>query len=400
MLPSVYQVPPPLSASKLQLSSHCMCRPGTWTQLRMPNDGPMLNDSACAPTRGCTSALHDWARREGAGFWVGNGLALKRFTIELPKLHRCLPPATSSTPLVDVGAGIHGLNRFALTAQRLHADDSDSLWMLSSWKGRAEVHAFEANPYKAKELVMAARARPMTTNYSANYTVHAMGVGAKSTAGHVSMCSAANTWAVRAQGEGARCRDGASINITSLDDFFRLRPPPLYVKIDVEGGEWDVLTGMRGLLERQQVELLSVEYAQGWDVPMFKSARHKKLDAATQDNMTHTLAQFQRKMFGLGYDTYLFHTSTLRNLSNAISLFPVYGDFWRRELEICAHPKDFYPGRWCWNDLLVIKRTSKCIKQVIFDDILPATVQHRRQKAGGSNASPYPPEVLRACSCV
>lgn len=40
-----------------------------------------------------------------------------------------------------------------------------------------------------------------------------------------------------------QCGRGDEVNITSLDDF-AAGEAPLYVKVDVEGGEWDVLRGM------------------------------------------------------------------------------------------------------------------------------------------------------------
>tara|TARA_B110000858_G_scaffold127727_1_gene145279 strand:+ start:667 stop:963 length:297 start_codon:yes stop_codon:yes gene_type:complete len=40
-----------------------------------------------------------------------------------------------------------------------------------------------------------------------------------------------------------QCGRGDEVNITSLDDF-AAGDAPIYVKVDVEGGEWDVLRGV------------------------------------------------------------------------------------------------------------------------------------------------------------
>ena len=85
------------------------------------------------------------------------------------------------------------------------------------------------------------------------------------------------------------------MNITTLDHFARLHGPLLYAKIDVEGGEWNVLRGMEGLLRAQEVQLLSFEYASGWH-PLFSEQR--PLTDVERLGVHSTLHRFQQKLAG------------------------------------------------------------------------------------------------------
>ena len=92
----------------------------------------------------CVRQVHDFSFRWGLGFWVGRRFPLKIITATenglTAALRRCGARDTASDRLVvvDIGAGIHGMSETAqLHGNRLHPDDSDSLWLL---KGLRHLH--------------------------------------------------------------------------------------------------------------------------------------------------------------------------------------------------------------------------------------------------------------------
>ena len=74
-----------------------------------------------------------------------------------------------------------------------------------------------------------------------------------------------NEWTVEGVGRKEEtCRLGAALNVTTLDAFAEALPLPLlYVKVDVEGGELEIVKGMGRLLGARRVRIMSFEYA-GW----------------------------------------------------------------------------------------------------------------------------------------
>eukprot|EP00966_Prymnesium_polylepis_P230832 5342048-Prymnesium_polylepis.1 len=165
-----------------------------------------------------------------------------------------------------------------------------------------------------------------------------------------------------------------TVNVTTLDAWaawHRGSSRLLYAKVDVEGGEWAVLQGMRGLLAAQQVDLLSFEYAVGWHAHFHKA---RPLSPSERGEVNATLFRFQAALFDLGYDTYLLHAPSPRH---GVTLVPVYGAFWHDAFEICFNRSVMYGpegwGRACWNDLLVVRRCSACVKRALMTVMLPAT---------------------------
>ena len=129
---------------------------------------------------------------------------------------------------------------------------------------------------------------------------------------------------------------------------------PLYIKVDVEGGEWDVLHGMRNLLRSRAVALLSFEYAVRWH-PLFSRGRGQPvaLSADERNRTAHrSLARFQRRLSAFGYDTYLINAG---DRGSGVVLVPVHDDFWHEDFEICANRARYYGHAHCWNDLLVVR---------------------------------------------
>ena len=343
---------------------------------------------ACEPTQACLDSIHNWALRNGRGFWVGklgrSGMGLKMLTLQLHRMLRCRSSA-SPVVLVDVGAGIHNLApQWAYSTSRLHPDDSDSLWLLKTFKEHARVHAFEVSSHSVEQLLRAARERPMTRGLAGQLTVHHLGVGAEVSTSHVAQCGMANTWSLASRPAAQRCGKGENVNVTTLDTFAAEHGDPLYVKVDTEGSEFDVLQGMSGLLREQRVAMASFEYAFGWD-------RHYDSTVVTEDqrpSINRTLFRFQAILDEWGYDTYLINAPT----SGYIALIPVSGKFWHPDWEICFNRTKFY-GAHCWNDLIAVRRCNACEKQVLFNEILPAA-SHGRNKSMRGNLDLFP-----ECTC-
>lgn len=353
----------------------------------------------CTPSESCRNAVYDWAQHNGRGF-PASALGLKRLSVELDELLRCRSPS-EEVLIIDVGAGIHNLGaEWIFNVRSLHDDDSDALWLLGSFGPWARIHAFEANKPKAVELQKAARLRRRTASFSEQFVVHNVGVGGENRVGHLARCTNyPNAWSITGNAGTATSRDckkGHEINVTTLDDFVDGLPggvaAPLYIKIDVEGGEWDVLRGMRRLLSERRVAVASFEYAIGWH-PAFKKRTISDADREDVTRSGATLQRFQRELSTFGYDTYLVNAGK-RN--SGVVLVPVYGDFWRDELEICFNRTRWYTER-CWNDLIVVRRCDTCVKEVLFGDTL------RRTHETFGRAKEWKPPLLPGggvCECL
>jgi len=344
------------------------------------------------PSQECVASVQKWALQDThtLGFRVDTGNGLKALTRQLA--HTLLPCTDAATRpvLVDVGAAMHSTKMWF---KRMNPDDSDALYLLAGFNDVADVHAFESNANKAQEIEDVARQREQTAPFVHRLSVHAMGVGDEVRRDRVARCGYANTWQLEqtAPDQGRTCPLGEAINVTTLDAFAadmswrRI----LYVKVDVEGGELQVVNGMQRLLRERRVELASFEYAVNWH-PLFSKA-----GALTPDEILRlknaSLAHFQQTLYAHGYHTYLIHAAparwmgktqrrTLNRFKNepVITLLPVYGRFWHPAFEICADRKRFYKHLGhCWNDLLVVRRGNRCVKQRILkllhgpDDVYP-----------------------------
>lgn len=299
-------------------------------------------------------------------------MALKFWTLTLHKLvPLCIATTTKNLTLVDVGAGIHNMARFAMNATGIHADDSDALLLLSTFHHSANVVAFEANDDKAVELVRAAGSRTTTKRYADHLDVRTNAVGAKTREVELRRCYHPGNYEVGIPGEEqSRCRRTSRVWQTTLDVALPPESGPfvLYVKIDVEGGTVAALTGMRRRLRSHATPLVSVEYAYQWD-RLFTLRR--AVAVHERPHLRNSLKAVQTDMDSLGYDTYLMHRQRGR-----VTAVPVFGRLWDDAMEICANRSRFYGswGAWCWNDLLIVSRHQRhaCIRRWVLDEIGPA----------------------------
>lgn len=297
----------------------------------------------------CGEKMRDWAIAHGSGFLPRN-LGLKMFTSMLPTLASCLKYEHPHI-LFDIGAGIHGIERFAMNAEKLHEDDSDALWMLRSFKNSSRIYAFEPNIIKAEQLRKAAMTRWYTKNFVNNMIVINKAVGSHNYRLPMQKCGAPNTWQV---GLDTGCpKSKHEIDIVSLDSFVltNIDVPILYVKVDVEGNKMKVLEGMTELLRNNKIQIASFEYAVGWN-PLF-NLRRPLSHGERLDAYNTSLFNFRRIADTFGYDAYLIHGSKKR-----ITLLPISETYWHSDLEICFNRKMFYGnwGQWCWNDFLIVLR--------------------------------------------
>ena len=319
----------------------------------------------------CQTEVRAWFSAHGSGL-LPKRLGLKQITTRLPLLLKCFP-SNPRVALIDVGAGIHGLEDHWIShASSLHEDDSDALWLLGGFKHRAEVHAFEAHAKKAAELRDAAATRSFTQNFTASLHVHTQGVGAVPHTARLKQCGGPNQWTIDGVGwKGIECRLGSELSVTTIDAFaVSLSAPLLYIKVDVEGGELDIVRGMERVLREKRVPLMSFEYASGWHKHFL--LRRPLTEAEKLEAGNSSLRHFSSQMSTYGYDTYLINAG---GKGTGVVLIPVYGRFWHDDFEVCFHRDKVYGsyGLWCWNDVLVVLRDSQCVKTVLFGEILPAT---------------------------
>ena len=60
----------------------------------------------------------------------------------------------------------------------------------------------------------------------------------------------------------------------------------------------------------------------------------------------------------------------LTDTMEGVTLVPVHGPFWHESMEICFNRMRFYgSGKHCWNDLLVIRRESRCVKEMLIENL-------------------------------
>jgi FkbM family methyltransferase len=243
-----------------------------------------MADASCSAATSCSDDVRTWALAHGTGF-LSRRLGLKRLTVALPLLLRCIP-ADEAVTIVDVGAAIHGLAYpWNMMATGLRDDGSDSLWLLGGFGHRAHVHAFEPNPDKAAELRQASTQRPYTRSFSRQLTVHTAGVGPILSPARLVQCGnnslSSNNKRLEVGEIGSACGGKLALhaidtNVTSLDAFAYggglASPDLLYIKVDVEGREWGVLGELHRLLSEGRVSIASFEYADAWN-PLFSLRR-------------------------------------------------------------------------------------------------------------------------------
>ncbi|CAE7643058.1 unnamed protein product, partial [Symbiodinium necroappetens] len=134
------------------------------------------------------------------------------------------------------------------------------------------------------------------------------------------------------------------VSVIRLDSWvgarLRARGRVEVLKIDVEGGEWEVLLGAEALLVERRVLCVVLEYSHFW-----------------AGASTHiTLKGLARWMSERGYDGYLVGSP---------HLIPVSGvdmQWWHDLYEVCAAPDSrIYRGLagWCWLNVAFVLRGSR-----------------------------------------
>jgi len=378
------------------------------------SDMPSSSDASdlCEPSSSCLSSVLEFVRSSRKGFFVGRASKdgdkrspLKLLTEMLPKiaastlsrLHgdgsRPFPAGRSERfytwpTLIDVGAA-------AYSREFRSPDGSDALLMLHVFGGNCTIHAFEAQHEKAEELERLGSKMSETKHptHSHSLIVHAAGVGKQK--GELKILNK-NKWknTARLADENGQASDGLggsavnggkTVPVVALDDLFQ-KTGAFYVKIDVEGGERNVLLGMNKLLESGMVDLISVEYANQWS-PEFSDTKSHPIPMSEYKGPSLKELAARMASIGVGYDTYLLHKD---ESSKRVTLVPVYGKFWRDELEICLNTP-LYQQPWCWNDLLLVRREQPALKAALMDVVLNSSLT--------SPSLTSPPSFLELCDC-
>ena len=228
--------------------------------------------------------------------------------------------AQSSTykTFVDIGAAVY------------NPDDKGmgTFKFISTWKTPTNpiiVHAFDVSPSQLEShaLVRSGTVRVHRSVVSNREGEMAMyGTGATATI---------NTrLLVHRRWENARrLRNVSATTLDALASREHIEHIDL-LKIDAEGAEWEILQGADGLLSRQSVSVILLEYSSSWSASTYYAAfpvpcmshqkqckeRRKQFMAANQSAMQEpTLRSVTRHLADRGYDAYMVGSSQLCNAS-------------------------------------------------------------------------------------
>lgn len=319
-------------------------------------------------TPGCHAAAHSWAAQHRTGFRVGESNALKRVTFFFPALrtlllsllqssdkpHAATLSAVQRPILVDIGAGGYGPPEYS--------DGSDAILLLKRLTGvPCAIHGFELQPNMAAALEKeAATLLADPERAGSRFFVHVLGVGAAPASlraapmsdskpkGRTVMLTPPGPIKHASREHATRARLSRVVNVTSLDVWAaRFDRPLLYVKVDTNGHEPAVLSGMRRLLAGSPPMYLSFEYSTGWSEQLtaLLSLVHIRGNNASTGlrprDMHPSLRGFVATLNAAGYRVYLLHSQ---------GLLPVHGAWWDNEFELLLSDSihgtyDFFAAR-------------------------------------------------------
>jgi len=354
------------------------------------------------PSEECTDQLRAFTTTNTSGFFVGKSGALKWITQELGKLKHAM--VEESAPVegrpwpvaIDIGAGKYG--------PMGSIDDSDSLLLLPvlcDGSRECQIHAVEAIPIKAEQLEEEAARRPSTAPYKHHLHWHAAGFGAvesNMTMIPSGQAASMNNYKIVASVDNVPDelkQHAFQVPVHTMDAFLERHglvkvDAVFYVKVDIEGGEFDVFRGSARALEVGAIQFLSFEYGFQWS-PEYRDAslsfgqrvhrwnrepKIKSHSGAWEYGPTVPLDSYKGatldkvvSMFdGFGYDVYMLNS---RGLHEPPVLVPVgAGFFLHPHSELCAHDpfifldveKEEYSAREvmrdlnCWTDAFAVRR--------------------------------------------
>jgi len=339
-----------------------------------------------AMTPGCHAAAHSWAAQHRTGFRVGESNALKRVTFFFPALrtlllsllqssdkpHAATLSAVQRPILVDIGAGGYGPPEYS--------DGSDAILLLKRLTGvPCAIHGFELQPNMAAALEKeAATLLADPERAGSSFFVHVLGVGAAPASlraapmsdskpkGRTVMLTPPGPIKHASREHATRARLSRVVNVTSLDVWAaRFDRPLLYVKVDTNGHEPAVLSGMRRLLAGSPPMYLSFEYSTGWSEQLtaLLSLVHIRGNNASTGlrprDMHPSLRGFVATLNAAGYRVYLLHSQ---------GLLPVHGAWWDNEFELLL--SDSIHGTY---DVFAARRGMPCraLETLFFHAPLP-----------------------------
>lgn len=138
---------------------------------------------------------------------------------------------------------------------------------LASSKSNVVVHAFEPEPRNVAHLRSNVRLNHLTNRVFC----HQLALGSKNGVASLHVSGEVGEGTHTLVDDGRARSAEVSVDVQTADDFAKANQSPDVVKIDVEGGEVEVLAGMTSLLANQTIRHLFIEVhlavlsRDGWD---------------------------------------------------------------------------------------------------------------------------------------
>ena len=301
----------------------------------------------------CKHFFSDWIRKHATGAHVSDGNGLKHITMKMQSIlehnKQCL--------FIDVGAASYGNEN--------SQDYSDSLIFLehtTTCKG----FAFEIIPEEAERL----------KNKSQRYKdrIEVINMGVSNTSGQMFVHNpegrqSHNTYTLKYDRQMGR-RSGQTISTTTLDTFHESvmgAKHVNYIKVDSEGYDPVIAQGMTRILTNKNVDVISFEYAIGWDRLFEKLTRHGNMhnDQHHGQHASHiigelqqSLRSFQSYLSAFGYETFMIvgnpKTPRFDDMTQDVTIVPIFGAMWDDWYELCLHTCQYHHCWHCWTDILVM----------------------------------------------
>eukprot|EP00736_Rhodelphis_marinus_P003719 Rmarinus@m.7856 len=261
------------------------------------------------------------------------------------KVHRILRRVQGGQgpiTLVDIGAADFGWA----------ADRTDTYYFAELWNGTQQlrIDAFEPVGSSFRDL------QKKVSEWGISSVVNLYQQAVSDEPGVVQMSAseflgAVNTYKPideRSRGAGRDIPIGETVESVTLDQHFRAHPAEnlFYIKVDVEGFEYNVLRGMKETLRNHRVPVMTFEYAVFWSKTTFLIAKEKHPPAMAVGDMDEpTLRSFVRELYHMQYETFF--------ISQA-ALIPISGVYWDDFYEVCNNPITHFNRTHCWTDVVVI----------------------------------------------
>ena len=139
-----------------------------------------------------------------------------------------------------------------------------------------------------------------------------------------------------------------------------------YIKVDSEGYDPVIAQGMTRILTNKNVDVISFEYAIGWDRLFEKLTRHGNMhnDQHHGQHASHIIENCSKVFvrFNLIYQllvmTFMIvgnpKTPRFDDMTQDVTIVPIFGAMWDDWYELCLHTCQYHHCWHCWTDILVM----------------------------------------------